>query len=104
VVEARVVEEGAGEVPADPPDGGNGKPLPLWCAAHSLTGFAPKRGHSGLYVRHLAGDQLVALVADKEPPRSLGGRQRFIDNLEEAEIDLGLGAESVAVLTGGAKA
>jgi hypothetical protein len=85
-------------------DNGQDKPAPaLWCAAHSLTGYAPGRGHSGVYVRHLAGDQLVALVAGNEPPRTLGGRQTLIQDLDRAEIDLGLAAQSVAILTGGSK-
>jgi hypothetical protein len=86
-------------------DDGSGKPPPpLWCAAHSLTGFAPEREHAGIYVRHVARDRLVALVADRQTPRSLGGRQLRIEQLEEAEIDLGLGANSVAILTGGSGA
>ncbi|MER8434224.1 hypothetical protein [Mesorhizobium caraganae] len=80
---------------------GDGDPPPFWCAAHSISGFSQERGHAGLYVRHLAGDQLIAVVADRKAPRSLGGRQVRIEQMEAAKIDLGLGANSVAIMTGG---
>jgi hypothetical protein len=39
-----------------------GEPQPLYCAPLSPSGFGPSRGHDGVYLRHLAGDVLVAIA------------------------------------------